>query len=112
VRRAIRENLRDFVAIIALFVLAIAVVGVILVRQGVTFPAWVPGIGTEQLALKAQFTSAQAVTPGQGQTVDIAGIKVGTVTAVNLENDTAVVDMEIDDKYACCCGRRRASTTW
>jgi phospholipid/cholesterol/gamma-HCH transport system substrate-binding protein len=100
VRRAIRENLRDFVAIIALFVLAVAVVGVILVRQGVTFPAWVPGIGTEQLELKAQFTSAQAVTPGQGQTVDIAGIKVGTVTGVNLENDTAVVDMEIDDKYA------------
>ncbi len=99
-RRAIRENLRDFVAIIALFVLAIAVVGVILVRQGVVFPAWVPGIGEDQFTLKAEFTSAQAVTPGQGQTVDIAGIKVGTVDGVELENETAVVDMKIDEKYA------------
>jgi phospholipid/cholesterol/gamma-HCH transport system substrate-binding protein len=99
-RRAIRENLRDFVAIVALFVLAIAVVLVILVRQGTPFPAWVPGIGSDRFALKAEFTSAQAVTPGQGQTVDIAGIKVGTVSGVELENDTAVVDLQVDDKYA------------
>jgi phospholipid/cholesterol/gamma-HCH transport system substrate-binding protein len=99
VTRAIRENLRDFIAIIALVLLALATVTVILVRQGATFPSWLPGIGTHQFELKGQFTSAQAVTPGQGQTVDIAGIKVGEVSNVTLENNTAVVTMEVDNQY-------------
>ena len=40
------------------------------------------------------------MTPGQGQSVDIAGIKVGEVTGVKLENGHAVVTMEVDNKYA------------
>ena len=46
-----------------------------------------------------EFESAQAVTPGQGQTVNIAGIKVGDITEVNLENGNAVVTMQIEDEY-------------
>ena len=40
------------------------------------------------------------MTPGQGQSVDIAGIKVGEVSGVKLENGHAVVSMEVDNKYA------------
>ncbi len=99
-RRAIREHLRDFVAIGVLAVLAIVTTGVILARQQANFPSWLPILGQDHFELKAEFSSAQAVTPGQGQTVNISGIKVGSVEGVNLENGAAVVTMDIDPKYA------------
>ena len=98
-RRAIREHLRDFVAIGVLVVLAIVTTGVILSRQQANFPSWLPILGQEHFELKGEFGSAQAITPGQGQTVNIAGIKVGSVEGVNLENGAAVVTMDIEPKY-------------
>ena len=98
--RAIREHLRDFVAMVILFVLALVTAGVILVQQSANFPAWVPILGTDRFELKAEFTTAQAVTPGQGQTVTIAGIKVGSVDGVTLDSGRAVVTMGVDPKYA------------
>lgn len=97
--RAIREHLRDFVAIIALFVLAMAATIVILVGQGVTFPKWLPGVGTDSFEFKGEFTSAQAITPGQGQTVNINGVKVGEITAVDVVNDRSVVTMQVREEY-------------
>ena len=99
-RSALRAHLRDVIAIIALIAAAIFAVSVILVNQRVSLPNWVPLIGSDRFALHAEFSSAQAVTPGQGQSVDVAGIKVGEVTGVNLENGHALVDMEVDNKYA------------
>jgi phospholipid/cholesterol/gamma-HCH transport system substrate-binding protein len=100
VRRAIREHLRDFVAILIVVVLALVTTGVILVQQSANFPSWVPILGSDHFELKGEFTTAQAVTPGQGQQITIAGIKVGTVGAVTLENGHAVVTMDIENKYA------------
>jgi phospholipid/cholesterol/gamma-HCH transport system substrate-binding protein len=100
VRRAIREHLRDFIAIFVLALLALVTTGVILAKQQANFPSWLPILGQEHFELKAEFTSAQAITPGQGQTVNIAGIRVGSVQGVNLENGNAVVTMDIDPKYA------------
>jgi phospholipid/cholesterol/gamma-HCH transport system substrate-binding protein len=99
-RRAIREHLKDFIAIIALVVAGIAVAGVILANQRAAFPAWVPIFGEDRFALRAEFSTAQAVTPGQGQAVDIAGIQVGDITGVELEDGHAVVDMEVENEYA------------
>ncbi len=99
-KRAIREHLRDFVAIGVLAVLAVVTTGAILVRQQANFPSWVPIVGQSHFELKAEFSSAQAVTPGQGQTVDLSGVKIGSVQGVNLENGVAVVTMNIDPKYA------------
>jgi len=99
-KRAIREHAKDFVAITVLFVLALITVGVILERQGVTPPSWVPFIGSDRFELRAEFSSAQAVTPGQGQTVNIAGLRVGDITEVELEGSSAVVTMEIEEEYA------------
>ena len=69
-RRAIREHLRDFVAIITLLVLGLAATVAILSQQQAVYPSWIPFLGDERFELKAEFTSAQAVTPGQGQTVN------------------------------------------
>ena len=97
--RAIREHARSFVAIIALFVLAVATVLVILVKQNAPFPEWFPGLGEDKFELKAELTSAQAVTPGQGQSVNIAGIRVGAISEVQLEQGNAVVTMQIEPEY-------------
>jgi len=100
VTRALRTHLREILAIIALVVAALFATTVILINQRTSLPSWVPLIGTDRFALEADFSTAQAVTPGQGQSVDIAGIKVGEVTGVRLESGHAVVSMEVDNKYA------------
>jgi phospholipid/cholesterol/gamma-HCH transport system substrate-binding protein len=99
-KRAIREHLKEFIAILALFAAAIFSVVVILNGQQTSLPSWIPFIGSDRFELKAEFSSAQSVTPGQGQSVDIAGIRVGDVTKVELVNGDAVVTMQIDNKYA------------
>jgi phospholipid/cholesterol/gamma-HCH transport system substrate-binding protein len=63
-------------------------------------PSWVPILGEERFEVNAQFTSAQAVTPGQGQAVTMAGIKVGDISTVHLENGQAQVSMEVDNDKA------------
>ena len=98
--RAIREPLRDFVAILVLIVLAVVTTGIILVQQSANFPSWLPVLGEDHFELKAEFTTAQAVTPGQGQTATIAGINVGSVEGVTLDSGRAVVTMDLDPKYA------------
>jgi phospholipid/cholesterol/gamma-HCH transport system substrate-binding protein len=99
-RRALRAHLRDTLAIIGLILAGLFAGTVILVNQRAVLPSWVPLIGTDRFELNADFSTAQAVTPGQGQSVDISGIKVGEVSSVTLENGHAVVGMEIDNKYA------------
>jgi phospholipid/cholesterol/gamma-HCH transport system substrate-binding protein len=98
--RAIREHLRDFVAILVLLALAIAVTLAILTQQRTTFPDWIPFVGEDRFELKAEFASAQAITAGQGQTVNLAGVKVGDVSGVEVENGRAVVTMSIEEEYA------------
>ena len=99
-RRALRAHLRDVLAIIGLVLAGLFAVTVILINQRASLPSWVPLIGTDFFHLEADFSTAQAVTPGQGQSVDIAGIKVGEVSGVKLEDGHAVVSMSIDNKYA------------
>jgi phospholipid/cholesterol/gamma-HCH transport system substrate-binding protein len=97
VRTAIRKHLRDFVAIIGLFVIAGAVSVTILDNQRLTLPKWVPVVGKDWFEFKAEFTNAQAVTPGQGQTVNVAGVKVGEIARVDLKDGKALLGLRIDD---------------
>ena len=108
-RRALRAHLRDVLAILGLVLAGLFAVTVILVNQRASLPSWVPVIGTDFFHLEADFSTAQAVTPGQGQSVDIAGIKVGEVSGVKLENGHAVVSMSIDNKYAAADPRQRVA---
>ena len=98
--RAIQKHLRDFIAIIILAIIALATTGYILAHQRFYLPNWVPVLGTDFFELKGEFSTAQSVTPGQGQTVDIAGVPIGEIKKVELEEDRAVVTMDIKQKYA------------
>jgi phospholipid/cholesterol/gamma-HCH transport system substrate-binding protein len=98
--RVIREHLRDFLAIIGLVAAGLVTTYIILSSQATAMPSWVPLLGEERFELKAKFTTAQAVTPGQGQAVDISGIQVGDITGVTLEDGNATVTMEIEPEYA------------
>ena len=87
---------------IAIFVLAIAGVVMtlgIFIQQKAALPAWIPAVGEEFDQITAEFSTAQAVTPGQGQSVDIAGIEIGKVASVKLEDGHAVVGMNIEPRY-------------
>ncbi len=99
-RRAIRKHLPDFLALTALFIIALGVSVFVLSHQRLYLPAWVPGVGTEFYEVNAEFSTAQAVVPGQGQTVNIAGVAVGDLGKVELRNGVAVVQMKIRQKYA------------
>lgn len=98
-RRQIKKHARVFVAILFLFVGAVGIAGYILSNQRFYLPAEVPVLGTEFYELSAELPTGQAVVPGQGQTVNVAGVKIGEVGEVNLEDGKAVVDLLIRDEY-------------
>ena len=51
--------------------------------------------------LEAEFSNASAVRPGLGSPVNVAGVKVGQVTGVELDDGRAVLELRIDpDKLA------------
>ena len=98
-RHQIKKQARVFAAVIVLFVVAMGIAGYILSNQRFFLPAWFPFIGTDFYEVKAELPTAQAVVPGQGQTVNIAGVKVGEVGNVELVDGRAVVTMKIQDQY-------------
>src|SRR4051812_26052547 len=89
-RRHVRPYLGHALALTGIVALALAVTGYIAVHQRVRFP-W-----EHERTILAEFSSAQAVTPGQGQTVNVAGVKVGEIGEVRLEQGHAVVELKID----------------
>jgi phospholipid/cholesterol/gamma-HCH transport system substrate-binding protein len=95
VKKAIKDHIRDFAALIGLFVIALGVGGYILSNQRLRFPL----IEDKPKTVKAEFSTAQAVTPGQGQTVRVSGVKIGDVGKVELKQGRAQVALEIDHKY-------------
>ena len=99
-KSAIRKHLRDFIAIIVLVLIAGFVAIYVLAHQRTTLPGWIPIVGRDVFVLKGEFATAQAITPGQGQTVDIAGVEVGQITRVDLVNGRAIVTMEVKPRYA------------
>jgi phospholipid/cholesterol/gamma-HCH transport system substrate-binding protein len=100
VSTAIRKHWRDFVAIIVLLVIALIVGGIILANQRFSLPAGVPVLGKDYVDVEAELSTAQAVTPGQGQTVNIAGVQVGEISSVELEQGKAVIGLKINREHA------------
>ena len=90
---------KDSIAIAILTVAAIVMTLWIFTQQKASLPSWAPLVGEDFAHLTADFSDAQAVTPGQGQAVVIAGIQVGKISAVDLEDGHAVVGMDIEPKY-------------
>jgi phospholipid/cholesterol/gamma-HCH transport system substrate-binding protein len=86
----IRRYLAPMAAIIVLVALAAAVGLYVLAHQRVRFP-W-----QTRYAINIELVSAQALTPGQGQTINVAGVAVGSIESVHLRDGVAVVRADID----------------
>ena len=97
--KAIRDHSKDFIAITLMVILALVTLLVILANQKAALPSWIPGLGQEFYSINAEFETAQAITPGQGQAAVIAGINVGKVGAAELENGVAKVRLDIEPRY-------------
>jgi phospholipid/cholesterol/gamma-HCH transport system substrate-binding protein len=94
VRRAIAKHARHFGAVLGLALIAAVVAGYILSHQRLRFP-W----EGRPFEVQAAFSTAQAVTPGQGQTVRVSGVRVGDISGVKLKDGRAVVTMSLDPQY-------------
>jgi phospholipid/cholesterol/gamma-HCH transport system substrate-binding protein len=95
VRSAIGKHIKDFAAIVGLAVIALGVAGYVLAHQRMRFPI----IQQAPYKLKAEFSTAQAVTPGQGQTVRVSGVRIGDISKVDLSEGRAIVTMDVDPQY-------------
>jgi phospholipid/cholesterol/gamma-HCH transport system substrate-binding protein len=92
--RALRTHAVAFAAILGLVAIAAAVAVYVLGHQRLRFP-WDP----KPYVLQAEFSTAQAVTAGQGQTVRVSGVRIGDIGAVRLKDGRAVVEMQIEPRY-------------
>jgi phospholipid/cholesterol/gamma-HCH transport system substrate-binding protein len=95
VKRAIKAHLRDFLAVLGLLVLAVAIGGYILSQQRFRFPL----LEDEPKVVAIELPNAQAVQPGQGQTVRVAGVEIGKISDVEVEDGLAVVEVEIEREF-------------
>jgi len=93
--RVIRKNLWSFTAILVLIALAAVVGAYLLNEQRLRFPFAEP----KPFRVYVAFDNAQAVTPGQGQTVQVAGVRIGDLATVRLVDGHAVVGLDIEPRY-------------
>ena len=94
-KRAISKHLKDFIAVVALIAIASGVSYYILQNQRLHIPV----LEEEPFRLKGEFITGQAVTPGQGQTVRVSGVRIGDIGKVDLDDGRAIITMDIDRKY-------------
>jgi phospholipid/cholesterol/gamma-HCH transport system substrate-binding protein len=93
--QAIRKHLRDFIAVAVLLVVALVTTYVIVQEQRLRIPV----LEEKPFELKAEFETAQAVVPGQGQTITVAGVRIGDVQTVELEDGVGVVTFAVDREF-------------
>ena len=92
--RVIRKHLRDFVAVFVLALIGVAA-GAYIISQQEARP-YFPLVEKSPYEVKVEFSDAQAVIPGQGQTVRVAGVEVGKIGKVEPKDGVAVVSMLLD----------------
>jgi phospholipid/cholesterol/gamma-HCH transport system substrate-binding protein len=95
VRLLVQRNVRAILLLAAMLALGTAVGGYILANQRLRFPL----IEESPVRLKIELQTAQAVMPGQGQTVRVSGIRIGEIGKVRLQDGRAVVEMLIEPEY-------------
>jgi phospholipid/cholesterol/gamma-HCH transport system substrate-binding protein len=99
-RESVGRHAKTIVAMAVLVASAALIAGYILSNQRFYAPDWAPLIGSDFYEVEAELQTAQAVVPGQGQTVNVAGVKVGDIGSVRLEDGRAIVDMKIEREHA------------
>lgn len=90
-KRVIVKNARWVAAILGLAVVAAGVSGYILTEQGFRFP-W----QEDPQHIYVDLENAQAVTPGQGQQVQVAGVQIGKIVGIELQDGRARVRLDIE----------------
>jgi phospholipid/cholesterol/gamma-HCH transport system substrate-binding protein len=102
--RGIRDQIERyrtaFAAVVTIILIAAFTGGYVLSHERLSVPSWFPVLGHEHFVLKGEFQTAQAVIPGQGQEVTIAGAKIGEIASVDLHEGRALVSMNLEPKYA------------
>jgi phospholipid/cholesterol/gamma-HCH transport system substrate-binding protein len=93
--RVIRKHLRDFIAVTVLAAIGLGTAWYILNEQRLR----IPYLEEKAFILKAEFSDAQGVRPGQGQTIRVAGMRIGDIGKVELEDGRAIVEMQIDQEF-------------
>ena len=92
---AIKKHWVDFLAIAGVAVIGVAIAVYILSQQDLRFPL----VEKSPKHIEIELSNAQAVQPGQGQTVRVAGVEVGRIASVQVEDGIAVVGLEIEPEY-------------
>ena len=95
VKLAIKKHWVDFLAIAGLAVIGVAIARVHPEPAGLPLPAR----RESPKRIEIELSNAQAVQPGQGQTVRVAGVEVGRIADVKVEDGLAVVTLEIEPEY-------------
>ena len=98
--KAFRSNIKAAVALLGIIVLGTAIAGYIVSHQRISAPAFVPILGKETFEIKVELENAQGVLPGQGQAVNVSGVKVGDIKSVELVDGRAVATLRIEERYA------------
>lgn len=99
-KKAVKSQLKPAVALVLIVLAGLFAGTVIVAHQRINPPSWVPIIGKPEFTLRAQLTSVHGVLPGQGQAVTIAGVRVGQIGGVKLENGEPVATLRIERRYA------------
>ena len=94
--RVLRKNIPAIGAILGLLVISLVVGLYIVQNQRLRIPL----LDEEPVRMKVELQNANAVTPGQGQTVQVAGVQIGRISSVDLEEGLAIVGVEIEPDYA------------
>src|ERR687895_1766507 len=94
-KHAIRAHLRDFLVVLGLIVVGVAIGGYLLAQQRLRFPLF----EDEPTRIQVELDNAQAVQPGQGQTVRVAGVEIGQISDVEVDEGVAVVEVEIEQEF-------------
>ncbi len=93
--RAIRKNAVSFLAVLGLVVVGLSVGAYILAQQG----ARLPFVSESPVRMYALLDSVDGLTPGQGQTVQVAGVEIGKIAGTELVDGRARVELQIEPGY-------------
>lgn len=86
----LRQHLRFLVALAAIACVGIAAAAYVLVNERAPLPF------QDTYEVRAEVSAADGIEPGLGQPVRVAGVKVGTISDLELRRDNAVVTMRIE----------------
>ena len=95
-KRHVKEHAGSVAAIVGLMVISL-VVGLYIVQNQ---RLRIPYVDEQPVRMEVELPEANAVTPGQGQTVQVAGVNIGQIGKVSLEDGRAIVGVEIDPDEA------------